>query len=180
MALNSTHCTFNFSKAHKLTLTYWLADILEILRNGLYVMLVSKKKCHVSNLLLSSLRNTGKRLVCCGRTEKKIFCTYGWCVGSAGSRVLESSHRGKVWQRPRWTGRSAAGGSAGLLPAGGPPPWTCPPHPGMSTWEWWGKREERGRIQGSVTVQFEETKKTYSTNKGKGSKTDHTNNTHIE
>lgn len=68
-------------------------------------------------------------------TDKIWVCTCGWCAGSAGSPGPESSHTGRAWRRLRRTGRSAAGGSAGLLRAGGRPPWTCPPHPGRSTWE---------------------------------------------
>lgn len=63
--------------------------------------------------------------------------TCGWCADSAGSPEPGSSHKCRAWQPPHWTGRSAAGGSAGLHQEAGRPPWTCPPRPERSTWDQW-------------------------------------------
>lgn len=72
--------------------------------------------------------------------NKVVTCE--WCAGSADSPAPVSSRRGRVWPRPPQTGRSAADGIECHPPTGGPPPWTCPPRPGMSTWD-----KNRGRGQ---------------------------------
>lgn len=67
------------------------------------------------------------------------WLTCEWCAGSAGSPGPWPAHRWRASQCLPGNGRSAVGDTVGPRPAGGPPPWTCLPHLGRSTWDRVGK-----------------------------------------
>lgn len=75
------------------------------------------------------------------------WLTCGWCAGSAGSPGPWPAHRWRASRCLPGNGRSAVGDTVGPHPAGGPPPWTCLPRLGRSTWE----RVRKKHVCGTAT-----------------------------